>query len=381
MKSVLTSLLALSMIVPAGAETVINVQKEGADKVTVQLNVPKGTIYSSLARNLDYSGVFILSQNGAVKVSRDGEGRLVAEGNGHRVSLPASSADEAAQLKAARQFADALVATYSKQKGFATKPFVFISKNGQKEEVCTAYADGLGVRRVTNDGKPAVGPRWASATSVYYTGYLSGCPQIFEVNTETGSRQRKWAFKGLTTGAAPSPNGRDVAMILSVHGDPDLYLIDSHAGTWRRLTNTKGTTEGQPSWSPDGAKLAFVSDATKRQHIYVMNPADKKAKRLTQQGTQNVDPDWGENGLIAYTTKRGGDRYIAIMSPESGDAQGRLVTKGGQWEHPTWAPDGVHVLAESGGVLYLIDTREEGDEPKRILSLNGAKCITPSWSK
>ena len=97
MKSVLTSLLALSMIVPAGAETVINVQKEGADKVTVQLNVPKGTIYSSLARNLDYSGVFILSQNGAVKVSRDGEGRLVAEGNGHRVSLPASSADEAAQ--------------------------------------------------------------------------------------------------------------------------------------------------------------------------------------------------------------------------------------------------------------------------------------------
>ena len=107
------------------------------------------------------------------------------------------------------------------------------------------------------------------------------------------------------------------------------------------------------------------------------NAATKQKRRLTNAGTQNVDPDWGPDGSIAYTTKRGGQAMIAVMSPADGDKSARLVTKPGAWEHPSWTRDGRHLVAERDGALFLVDTAEQGDEPVMLFTVKG-RCITPS---
>ena len=51
-------------------------------------------------------------------------------------------------------------------------------------------------------------------------------------------------------------------------------------GTTRQLTNAKKSSQS-PAWSPDGSRLAFISDRTDKRQIYVINPTAGEAEALT----------------------------------------------------------------------------------------------------
>lgn len=364
----------------AAAETQIDITGAGAEKYLVEVGVGNTAFKRTLERNLVLSGAFRLVKGAPIKVSGELGSAIVAEGNGKRITLNSVAADDKSARNEARIFSDRMVEAYAKQKGFAQKRLVFVKKNGKNGELLVGYADGGDIRQITNDGKASVGPRWKDARTIYYTGYINNAPQVFEIDADSGRRSLKWGFGGLTTGAAVSPAKPTVALIISKpFRNPELCTIEPSAGTWDRLTMTKTANEGQPAWSPDGSAIAYVSDETRRQHIFVIRPATREKRRLTSQGN-NVDPDWGPDGRIAYTTRRGGQSQIAVMSAADGDKSARLVTKPGSWEHPTWAADGRHIVAERDGALFIIDTLEGGDEPKQLFSL-GDKCITPSFQR
>lgn len=369
----------------AAAPLSVEVFRPGADKITVSVDV-KGdpSFAASLKRNLVLSGNFVLApkSGAAVEITGSVGGRITATGRSLQVPLVSTAADAKAARMEARQFADRLCEVYTKRKGFACDRITFVSRRGQgTSELCTCYPDGYDIRQLTADGKTVVGPRWKDKDTLFYTGIVSGGPQIYEYNTATGKRKLKWSFKGLTTGAAVSPDGGRVAIILSIHGNPELYVIDMAAGTWQRLTTTPFASEGQPSWSPDGKSIVYVSDESRRPHLYVIDVASKQKRRLTSQGLQNVDPDWGKDGRITYVSKRGGGNQIAVISPAEGDRNALLVGEPGNWEHPSWARDGRHVVAGSDKALWVVDTLpENADRPVRLFA-NAGNWITPSWSK
>ena len=168
-----------------------------------------------------------------------------------------------------------------------------------------------------------------------------------------------------------------MAAILSFQGNPELYVLQGDRFT--RLTNTPNASEGQPTWSPDGKKIAYVSNETRYPQIYVVDVATRAKRRLTSKGAQNVDPDWGKDGRIAYITRRGG-AYVAVMSPAEGDASAQLVTDAANWQHPSWARDMRHVVADRDRALFVIDTVEGGDKPRQVFAANG-NWISPSWVK
>ena len=368
----------------ARAETVVDVEGVGAEKLLVSVDVKGSAAFKRcLERNLQLSGAFrLVKGNAAITVTGEAGSTVVAQGRGRKLTLPSSAKDDKAARMEARQLADAMCEKYANQKGFAADKFVFAMKNGRAEEICTGYADGFDIRQVTQDGKASVGPRWKNRNTVYYTGYLNNAPQVFELDVETGRCRMAWGFGGLTTGATVSPDGSTAAIIMSKpFGNPELCTINIAGGTWKRLTTTRTANEGQPTWSPDGKKLAYVSDESRNQHLYIIDVATKSKRRLTSQGKQNVDPDWGKDGRIAYITKRGGSAQVAVVSPAEGDKSAQLVTKPGNWEHPTWARDMRHIVAECDGKLYLLDTAKDGDEPTQLFSVQSGRCITPSWCR
>ena len=152
-----------------------------------------------------------------------------------------------------------------------------------------------------------------------------------------------------------------------------------HGDRYERLTNTPLASEGQPTWSPDGRKIAYVSNETRHPQIYVIDVATKAKRRLTSRGRENIDPDWGKDGRIAYITRRGG-AYVAVMSPAEGDASAQLVTDAANWQHPSWSRDMRHVVADRDRALFVIDTVEGGDKPRQVFAANG-NWISPSWVK
>ena len=227
----------------------------------------------------------------------------------------------------------------------------------------------MDIRQLTGDGKMTVFPRWlADGVTVMYISDRRGAPQIWQLNTATGQRSLKWSFKGTPAGISVSPDGSKVAAILSIHGNPELYILQGDS--WTRLTNTPLASEGCPTWSPDGRQIAYVSDETRHPQVYVIDIATRKSRRLTSKGSQNVEPDWGKDGRIAYVTRRGG-AYVAVMDPAEGDKTARLVTEASNWEHPSWTRDSRHVIANRDKALFVIDTLEDGDKPRQMFSANG----------
>jgi len=381
----LVALMAIAAVSSAAfGEQIVDISKLGTAKQSVAINVQNAAYASCLAKNLELSGLFKVGPSGSVRVS-GASGAVRAEGGGKVVSSSDAFADDKSARMAARRFCDQMVARYSdgKQKGFACDKVVFLNSGRQQvknqarpSELCTSYPDGMDIRQLTSDAKMTVFPRWlGDGATVLYISDRRGAPQIWQLNTVTGQRSLKWSFKGTPAGIAVSPDGSKVAAILSIHGNPELYILQGDS--WTRLTNTPLASEGCPTWSPDGRSIAYVSDETRHPQIYVIDIATRKTRRLTSKGTQNVDPDWGKDARIAYVTRRGG-AYVAVMSPAEGDKTAQLVTEASNWEHPTWTRDSRHVIANRDKALFSIDTMPDGDKPRQLFSANGnwnSACI------
>jgi TolB protein len=192
-----------------------------------------------------------------------------------------------------------------------------------------------------------------------------------------GGRSTLAAFKGLNTGAAVSPDGRRVALILSYQGNPELYTLELGGGHLRRLTETKQGVEASPCWSPDGRSIVYVSDLTRAPQLYIVDVASKQSRRLTYKGSENVNPDWSAKGQIVYATKRGGGSQIATVDPRVGEGSCELVSPAGDYEHPSWARDSRHIVCSSRSTLYILDTL--GDPAVRLITVAG-NWISPDWS-
>ena len=391
-KTLLKSLVACAAFAPLAprsldAATVVEVDVRGAQKATVAIKVAHPAFAKCLAKNLEISGMFSVGPAGAITVSGT-PGAIRVDGPGKALASAAAFADDKSARMAARRLADAMCETYGSQKGFACDPVVFLDRGrtfakGQSlpSEICIAYPDGMDIRPLTGDAKMAIFPRWVrGGREVVYIGDKNGTPQVWQMDVNSLQRSRKFSFKGTPTSIAPSPDGARFALTLSLHGNVELYVAEPANDRLVRLTTTKFASEGQPTWSPDGRQIAYVSDETRRPQVYVIDVATRAKRRLTSKGSQNVDPDWGPDGKITYITKRGGGSQVAVMDAASGDATARLVTEAGNWRHPSWARDGRHVAANRDNALFVVDTAEGGDKPRQMFHANG-NWVSPSWAK
>ena len=146
-------------------------------------------------------------------------------------------------------------------------------------------------------------------------------------------------------------------------------------------TNQKRLTENQaenwhPASSPDGTKVAFVSNQNGGfVQIYVMDADGKNRIKLTD-GEWDENPDWSPDGQkIAFTRRVGGRGHVAVM-----DADGHNVFKLTDGQTPSWSPDGKRVAFEFwDGVNQIYEININGQGFKKVTHDLENKA-GPAWS-
>jgi TolB protein len=142
-----------------------------------------------------------------------------------------------------------------------------------------------------------------------------------------------------------------------------------------------------PTWSPDGKQIAFVSDRNGKPQIYVMNSDGSNQRLLPLPGTYNTSPDWSpDGGKIAYQS-RGDKAYFSIWVYDVSTGEASPITKG-PWndESPSWSPDGRKLVFTSTRDkkqrLYLMNRDGSGVRPLfKGKSSDKSEDFTPAWER
>ncbi|MHB8735062.1 MAG: Tol-Pal system beta propeller repeat protein TolB [Terriglobales bacterium] len=293
---------------------------------------------------------------------------------------------EAAARVMAHQFADAIIEKLGGGPGIASSRIVFISNRSGSKEVWGMDYDGANQQQITTLASIAYSPRLSpDGTKLAFISYVSGTPQIKIYDLLTRHYLPFPEFAGTNITPAWSPDGRKLAFASSMSGDMELYVIDATGGTPRRLTFSKGN-DLAPVWNPKtGAQIAFVSDRTGSPQIYVMDADGTNQQRLTT-GGYAVSPSWSPNGqLLAFSWRRmgggenSGEFDIYFMELASRNIE-QLTHNGLRNDYPSWAPDGRHVVFQSGSPSrpQLFTVTADGSNPTRLT--NTAANEMPNWS-
>ncbi|MBB5802173.1 Tol biopolymer transport system component [Saccharothrix ecbatanensis] len=228
-------------------------------------------------------------------------GRIAYTGTGHR-SIGAVTGPVPEQLRPSEPLLGAGPAHHDDDVSARGNLVVFTSlRDGPKPQVYLRAADGS-VRRLT-DGLDAAHPRLS--------------PDLRTVVFDSLDGERR-----------------------------DLWLVGVDGTGLRQLTDTR-SDETWPTFSPDGASIAFSGDRDGAREIYRIPVGGGRATRVTDEPDGDAgEPDWNpRDGRIAYSLDIDGTRQLRVLD---GGSVGAPVLGGdqagwrGRW--PVWKPDGAGLL-------------------------------------
>jgi tricorn protease len=150
------------------------------------------------------------------------------------------------------------------------------------------------------------------------------------------SRPSRVSAANLIESVGLSPKGERA--LFAARGD--IFTAPIEKGPTRNLTDSSGAHDKWPSWSPDGSQIAFISDKSGEEEIYLM-PQDgsKPAEQITTGGSaMRYQPEWAPDGKRLAFSDKDGKLYVLTL------ADRKIVqvtdTPRGQIRDYTWSPRG-----------------------------------------
>jgi Tol biopolymer transport system component len=183
-----------------------------------------------------------------------------------------------------------------------------------------------------------------------------------------------------------SPDGKTVVYVSAVRGNSDLYLLRVGGRKAILLTEDSSADDYAPAFSPDGARIAFRSERA-GGGIFVMEATGESVRRVTDAGH---DPRWSPNGRellvaderVADPMSRALNSVMWAVSVKDGTR--RRIVKGDA-VGGRWSPSGRRIVywgiqnAPQRDIAIVAADGSEAESPRWITN-DAAVDWSPTWS-
>ena len=133
---------------------------------------------------------------------------------------------------------------------------------------------------------------------------------------------------------------------------------------------------GGTTWSPDGKQIAFVSNLSGRNNIWLVPSTGGWPSQLTISQQRQVQPTWSPDGnWIAYASDYDGNEQwdIFLVSPKTGEVVNLTTTKEISEESPVWSPDSkqiAYLAKPKSGASYEVELMDVYSRRVRPITQN-----------
>ena len=147
---------------------------------------------------------------------------------------------------------------------------------------------------------------------------------------------------------------------------------------------------GGSTWSPNGKTIAFVTNISGRNNIWLISADGGWPSQLTISDQRQIDPVWSPNGKwIAFNSDHDGDEQwdLLLASPQTGEVVNLTNTPDAREEDQAWSPDSRYIAyisrprSSSAFEIYIMDILTKRS---RALTRDTAKELgnyRPIWSQ
>jgi TolB protein len=226
-------------------------------------------------------------------------------------------------------------------------------------EVYTMKTDGTEQKNLTNN-KDVAWTYYSTPGKLIFVSDRGACKRcyfLYESDLD-GTNIRKVTNLQLEDSWMASRNGGKeliVAGRIDTRVRYQLFLVDRETGKFRQLTNEPAAAFRDPTFSPDGKKIAYVykknrTNRSEIEELYVMNADGTNRKKLTTYPTNDPmakepgykvgPPHWNaKHKFITYQSEQGGKSSIYAVTPD-GKKQWKLTSNAHTEGWHDWSPDG-----------------------------------------
>lgn len=209
---------------------------------------------------------------------------------------------------------------------------------------------------------------------IVFTCFIKQIDQICLMNADGTNRKQLTEFEATAFYASMSPDGQTIYLSSRLKAGFEIFSININGHGLKRLTRNIGSLYA-PELSPNGKWIVFTNDGN---GLWVMKPDGSNPHAITT--FDDIDPTWSPDGaMIAFASSRTGERQLFVMSADGSNV--RQVTKvqdmGGR---SSWSPDGMRLAFYAGPFgdhdIYIINA----DGTALVQLTNGGDNLGPSWS-